>query len=84
MTSKGFIFLLILTVFTVMVAGFLAERWAAPGMERTLWVAVMTAAVVFPAAKWAETRGWIRGRLEMGKIKDEFVRKPKNDDSTKN
>jgi hypothetical protein len=73
MTTKGFIFLLIVSIVTVMIAGTLAERWAAPGLERTAWVAVLSALVIFPAAKWAETRGWIKGKLQLGKMKSEFT-----------
>ncbi len=83
MTLKGFLFLLALTIFTVIVAGLLAERFAAPGLERTLVVAGITALVVFPAGRWAERRGWVKGNLEVAKLKNEFVRKKPDQPATK-
>jgi hypothetical protein len=71
MTAKGFIVLLGLTVLTVVLAGLLAERYAEAGMQRTLLVAVITAAVVFPAAWFAERRGWIRGALKLDDLKND-------------
>ena len=75
MTLKGFIFLLAVTIVTVIVAGLLAERFAAPGFERTLVVAAVTALVVFPAGRFAERRGWVGGHLQVGNLKNEFTRK---------
>jgi hypothetical protein len=77
MTLKGFIFLLAVTIVTVIVAGLLAERFAAPGFERTLVVAAVTALVVFPAGRFAERRGWVGGQLQVGNLKNEFTRKNK-------
>ena len=67
MNSRGFAFLLVVTVAAVVIAGLLVEGHTAPGLERTLWVALLTAAVVFPAARWAERRGWIRGGVQIGR-----------------
>jgi hypothetical protein len=75
---KGFLFLLVVTVLTVMAAGLIAERFAEPGLQRTAVVAVIAALVVFPAAKWAEWRGWIKGSLQLHRIKNEFIR-PRNE-----
>jgi hypothetical protein len=74
MTLKGFLFLLGVTVLTVIVAGLIAERYAAPGFERTLVVAGIAALVVFPAGKFAERRGWVKGELQLGELKNEFGR----------
>ncbi len=86
MTLKGFLFLLALTIVTVMTAGVLAEQHAAPGFERTMVVAVITAFVVFPAARWAERRGWINGNLKLDDLKNEFGRgkRPGSSDTDKN
>lgn len=80
MTSRGFVFLLVVTVAAVVVAGLIAERYTQPGFERTVWVAILTGLVVFPASRWAEKRGWIKGNLQLGKLKDEFTRKPGDSD----
>jgi hypothetical protein len=66
MTVPGFIFLLIAAVAGITVGAHFAESWAAPGLERTFAVALITAAIMFPAAKLAEWFGWIRGGLNMG------------------
>jgi hypothetical protein len=67
MTRNGFIFLLLLTVAAIGVGAQIGERYADPGLARTLVVAIFTALVVFPAAKFAERRGWIRGELDFSK-----------------
>jgi hypothetical protein len=83
MTLKGFLFLLAVTVVTVMAAGFIAEHYTAAGIERTLAVGAISALVIFPAGRWAERRGWISGRLQLGDIGKEFKRgAPKRPDST--
>ena len=66
MTLKGFLFLLGITISTVMVAGLIAEAYAQPGLQRTLFVAGITALVVFPAGKFAERRGWVKGNVQLG------------------
>ena len=68
MTRNAFIVLLLLTVGAIALGAQIAERYAAPGIGRTLIVAAFTALVVFPAAKFAERRGWIRGGLEFSKM----------------
>ena len=75
MTLKGFLFLMVVTVLTVIAAGLIAERFAEPGLQRTLLVAAIASLVVFPAAKWAERRGWISGSLKLDRLKEEFGRK---------
>ena len=67
MTRNGFIFLLLLTVAAIGVGAQIGERYADPGLARTLVVAIFTALVVFPAARFAERRGWIRGELDFSK-----------------
>lgn len=67
MTRNAFIVLLLLTVGAIALGAQIAERYAAPGIGRTLIVAAFTALVVFPAAKFAERRGWIRGGLDFSK-----------------
>lgn len=74
MTVKGFIFLMVVSIASVMVFGTLVAEYTAPGMQRTLTVAVLTGIVVFPAARWAEKRGWIKGSVRMDRLGDEFRR----------
>ncbi len=66
MTLKGFLFLLGITIATVIVAGLIAEAYAQPGLQRTLFVAGITALVVFPAGKLAERLGWVKGNVQLG------------------
>ncbi len=70
MTVRGFVFLLIVTVAAVGIGALVAEGFTNRGLERTLAVAVITAAIVFPAAYWAEKRGWISGALDLNRRKD--------------
>jgi hypothetical protein len=74
MTRFGFIFLLIITVITIYLAALVAERFAAPGIERTLIVAFITACVVFPAGMLAEKLGWVRGHLDLSSLKSPIKR----------
>lgn len=67
MTRNAFIGLLLLTIAAVAIGAQLAERYASPGIGRTLVVALFTALVVFPAGMYAERRGWIRGELDFSK-----------------
>jgi len=67
MTRNAFIGLLLLTVVAIGIGAQIAERYADPGLGRTLIVAIFTALVVFPAAKLAERRGWIKGELDFSK-----------------
>jgi hypothetical protein len=69
MTRIGFVFLLAVTIATIYVASLVAERYAAPGLDRTLVVAFITACVVFPAGKLAEKLGWVRGNLDITSLK---------------
>ncbi len=75
MTVKGFIFLMLVTIGTVMIAGTVAEFFTKEGFERTIVVAVATALVVFPSARWAERKGWIKGSVRVDKMGEEFSRK---------
>ncbi|MFT3805271.1 MAG: hypothetical protein QM766_29145 [Burkholderiaceae bacterium] len=74
MTAKGFIFLMLVTIGTVMVAGTVAESFTGEGFGRTIVVAVLTALVVFPAARWAERKGWIKGSVRVDELRKEFSR----------
>lgn len=67
MTRNVFIALLVLTIVAVIVGAKIAERYAAPGIGRTLIVALFTALIVFPAGWYAERRGWIRGKLDLSR-----------------
>jgi hypothetical protein len=66
MTVAGFILLLVAAIVGITLGAHVAEGFAAPGLERTFAVALITAAVLFPAAKLAGWLGWIRGGLNMG------------------
>jgi hypothetical protein len=68
MTRNGFIVMLLLTVGAIALGAQVAERYADPGLGRTLIVALFTALVVFPAAKLGERRGWIKGELDFSKL----------------
>ena len=61
MTLKGFFFLFVVTIVAVVSSAVISERVFAPGFERGILIAVLSGLVVFPAARWAEYRGWIRG-----------------------
>ncbi len=75
MSARGFAFLLVVTVLAVMLTATIAEQMTEPGLLRTLVVAAGTALIIFPAARWAEHRGWIKGKVQLGRIKDELIRK---------
>jgi hypothetical protein len=75
MTAKGFMFLMVVTVLAVMLGGWISEKYTTPGLERTIWLAVIAGAIVFPAARWAESRGWIKGKVEVGNLGSELFRK---------
>jgi|APFre7841882724_1041349.scaffolds.fasta_scaffold58967_2 uncharacterized membrane protein YecN with MAPEG domain len=66
MTVRGFIFLLAVVMVAIAVGDQLAQRWSAPGFERTFTVFVVAALIVAPAAWVAERLGWIRGRFTIG------------------
>ena len=61
MSLKAFLFLLVVTIVAVVGAAMIAEALVAPGFERGILIAVLAGLVVFPAARWAEYRGWIKG-----------------------
>ena len=66
MTLKAFIFLLVVTIVAVTGSALIAEMLLAPGFERGIVIAVLSGLVVFPAARWAEYRGWIEGAWSPG------------------
>ena len=71
MTLKAFIFLLVVTIVAVVGAALIAEALVAPGFERGILIAVISGLVVFPAARWAEYRGWIKGDWSPGGVRRE-------------
>ena len=71
MTLKAFIFLLVVTIVAVVGAAMIAEALVAPGFERGILIAVISGLVVFPAARWAEYRGWIKGDWSPGGVRRE-------------
>ena len=66
MTLKAFLFLLVVTIVAVVGAAMVAEALVGPGFERGILIAVLSGLVVFPAARWAEYRGWIKGDWSPG------------------
>lgn len=66
MNSRGFVILLLIAVAASVACGLIVERYTAPGMERTLWFAIGLAAILFPAGKYAERRGWVHGIWRAG------------------
>jgi hypothetical protein len=66
MTSRGFIFLALVAVLASVIAGSVVERFTAPGLERTVWFGVILVAAMYPAGIFAERRGWVRGKLDLG------------------
>jgi hypothetical protein len=67
MTVRAFLVLMVWTVFAVAVGDHVARDFAAPGLERTFAVLVITALLVAPVAWLLEKAGWIRGRFEWGR-----------------
>jgi hypothetical protein len=65
MTVSGFILLLVAAIVGITVGAHFAEGFTPPGLQRTFAVGVIAAAIVFPAAKFGEWCGWIRGRLDL-------------------
>jgi hypothetical protein len=65
-TLKAFLFLFVVTIAAVVASATIAERLVDPGFERGIVIAVLSALVVFPAARWAEYRGWIKGAWSPG------------------
>ncbi len=66
MTLKAFLFLFVVTLVAVVGAALIAEMLVGPGFERGIIIAVLAGLVVFPAARWAEYRGWIKGAWSPG------------------
>ena len=66
MTLKAFLFLLVVTIVAVTGGALIAEMLLPPGFERGILIAVLSGLVVFPAARWAEYRGWIKGSWSPG------------------
>ncbi|MBA3479519.1 MAG: hypothetical protein H0T52_14150 [Lautropia sp.] len=66
MTLKAFLFLFVVTLVAVVGAALIAEMLVGPGFERGIIIAVLAGLVVFPAARWAEYRGWMKGAWSPG------------------
>ena len=66
MTLKAFLFLFVVTIVAVVASATIAEKFVDPGFERGIVIAVLSSLVVFPAARWAEYRGWIKGDWSPG------------------
>jgi hypothetical protein len=65
-TLKAFLFLFAVTMVAVVGSALIAEMLVGPGFERGIIIAVLSGLVVFPAARWAEYRGWIKGAWSPG------------------
>ncbi len=61
MNARGFAILLVFAVAASVAWGLLVERFTAPGLERTIWFGIGLAGIIFPAGRYAERRGWIKG-----------------------
>ena len=79
MTSRAFIVLLILTMVGIYFGDRVADDFAAPGMERTFAVFVITGAIVLPAAWLLEKIGWIRGGLDLSRKRTDAARSAPRD-----
>ena len=66
MTLKAFLFLFVVTIVAVVASATIAEKFVSPGFERGIVIAILSSLVVFPAARWAEYRGWIKGDWSPG------------------
>jgi hypothetical protein len=64
--ARGFALMLVFAVAVSIVLGLVVERFTAPGWERTFWFGVGLAAILFPAGRFAERRGWIHGFWHAG------------------
>ena len=68
MSPRVFIFLMVVTFVGIWIGDVVAERFAAPGMERTFSVMVIAALVVAPTAWLLERLGYIRKEnVELGR-----------------
>lgn len=79
MTVKGFIFLMVVTMAAVAAGAAIGDQVAAPGLERTLTVALVAAPVVYLAGIFAERRGWVSGHFNFGRRGDAEPRAQDND-----
>ncbi len=61
MKVKAFLILMVVTVATVMLSAELGERWFAPGMQRAVFIGIVTCLVVFPLSRFFEHIGWVKG-----------------------
>lgn len=70
MKVKAFLILMVVTVATVMLSAELGERWFAPGMERAVFIGIVTCLVVFPLSRFFEYIGWVKGSWNISGDKD--------------
>ena len=68
MTQRGFLFLFAVAIVVSLVGGKLIEPYTAPGIERTIWFGVILAAALYPAGRFAERRGWVRGKVDLTRV----------------
>ena len=69
MTRNGFILLMLVTVGAIFVGDVIATRYTEEGIGRTLLVAAIAAAIVYPAALMAVRFGLIRkDKLDFSKL----------------
>ena len=71
MTVRAFIVLLGVTVIAIAIGDHFAERYTAPGLERSFGVLTVAAAIVAPVAWLLGKIGWISGRYEPGSRKSD-------------
>ena len=71
MTVRAFIVLLVVTVIAIAIGDHFAERYTAPGLERSFGVLMIAAAIVAPIAWLLGKIGWISGRYEPGSRKSD-------------
>lgn len=70
MKVKAFLILMVVTVATVMLSAKLGERWFSPGMERAVFIGIVTCLVVFPLSRFFEYIGWVKGSWNVAGDKD--------------
>ena len=70
MKVKAFLILMVVTVATVMISATLGERWFNPGLERAVFIGIVTCLVVFPLSRFFEHIGWVKGSWNVAGDKD--------------
>lgn len=70
MKVKAFLILMVVTVATVIISATLGERWFNPGLERAVFIGIVTCLVVFPLSRFFEHIGWVKGSWNIAGDKD--------------